>query len=131
MAKNQPKVKQKLLSELERIPIVEIACKRAGVARSTYYRWIDSDDDFREEVQQALEKGADIINDMAESKLINGIKEDKPQFVFFWLRHNHPKYRPAYLSKNKRKTMWDRQPLKALVEFIGDDGSIDDNGYKG
>lgn len=126
MAKNQPKVKQKLLSELERIPIIEIACKRTGVARSTFYRWVEGDDGFRDEVQQALEKGVDVINDMAESKLINGIKEDRWPAIFFWLRHNHPKYRPAYLSKNKKKSIWDKQPLKALVEFIGDDGSVDD-----
>ena len=63
---------------------------------------------------------------MAESKLINGVKEDRHQSIVFWLRHNHPKYRPAYLSKNKRKSIWDIQPLKALVEFIGDDGSVDE-----
>ena len=119
MSKNQPKVKQKILSELERIPIIEIACKRLGIARSTFYRWIEVDDEFREAFQLAIDRGVDMINDMAESKLINGIKEDKHQSIVFWLRHNHPKYRSAYLNKSKKKSLWDKQPIKTIVEFIG------------
>ena len=119
MSKNQPKVKQKILSELERIPIIEIACKRSGIARSTFYRWIEVDDEFREAFQLAIDRGVDMINDMAESKVINGIKEDKHQSIVFWLRHNHPKYRHAYLNKLKKKSLWDKQPIKTIVEFIG------------
>lgn len=120
MSKNQPLVKKKLLKELERVPIVELACQRVGISRSTFYRWLEADDEFSENVAASLEKGVDKVNDMAESKLITSIKENKHPAIVFWLRNNHPKYQPRSKSTLRKRSMWERQPVKAIVEFIGD-----------
>lgn len=125
MSKNQPQIKKKLLCELERVPIIQVACQRVGISRSTFYRWVDVDEEFADKVSSSIEKGIDIINDMAESKLISAIKEDKHSAIVFWLRHNSYKYRPSYLNKGRKKPIWERQPLKTIVHFVG--GNNDSN----
>ncbi len=123
MSKNQKKIKQKILDELEKIPIVGMACQRAGIGRSTYYRWLEDDAEFQNKAEVALNLSCQAINDLAESKLINGIKEDKHQSISFWLRHNHPKYyTPAQQTVNYRVNPKDKQINPILVHFIGGEG---------
>ena len=43
MSRNQDKDKAKVLAKLKRTPIVEAACKQAGIPRSTFYRWRKDD----------------------------------------------------------------------------------------
>lgn len=117
--RKKPKQAQ-ILKELEKTPIMSAACKRAGLARSTMYRWMNEDEEFAEEVHNAMDIGADLVNDMAESQVINGIKEGKQGYVTFWLKHNHAKYKPR-TSRHSRKSILERQPMKTLVEFIGGD----------
>lgn len=125
MAKNQDKVKKKLLEELEKAPIIQYACQKAGVSRSTFYRWVEEDDAFNKASKEALDRGIDSINDLAESKLISNLKDGHFGSITFWLRHNHERYK-LRTAKNKTGTsIWDRQPLKTIIEFIGKDP--DDN----
>jgi transcriptional regulator of acetoin/glycerol metabolism len=35
--------KNALIEALKEMPIVQIACKKAGVGRATYYRWLQED----------------------------------------------------------------------------------------
>lgn len=84
--------KVKLIEKLKKTPIVEVACKQAGVPRSTYYRWRKDDKDFLEACDTALEQSAGLINDMAESQLISAIKDKNMSAIFFWLKHHHKTY---------------------------------------
>ena len=86
------KDKQKLLDELKKTPIVQVACKRSGVGRATYYRWRKSDKAFAEAADEQLFAGAQLVNDMAESQLIAGIKEQNMTAIIFWLKHHHKAY---------------------------------------
>lgn len=55
----QKRIKQEknvLLEQLEKTPIVQIACEKSGVARSTYYRWMQSDKVFARQSREALLK---------------------------------------------------------------------------
>ena len=55
----QKRIKQEkniLLEQLEKTPIVQIACEKSGVARSTYYRWMQSDKVFARQSREALFK---------------------------------------------------------------------------
>lgn len=88
----QDKLKQKLVELLQVMPVVEAAVKRAGVARSTYYRWLENDPEFERLSQRAIEHSRDIVNDMAESQLIAGIRGKNLTAIMFWLKHNHPSY---------------------------------------
>jgi predicted DNA binding protein len=84
--------KAKLLVELKNTPIVQIACKRSGVSRATYYRWRKEDTGFADKADSALEQSASLINDMAESQLISAIKDKNLTAIIFWLKNHHKTY---------------------------------------
>lgn len=121
MTKRQNLTKAKLLKQLEKIPIVEVACQRTGIGRATYYRWKNDDEAFRGKAEEAIEQGCLLINDMAESKLINGVKDGNHNSIVFWLRHNHPKYHSPSLQAldYRRKPKRFKDFKVSLVEFIG------------
>ncbi len=93
--KRQIKDKNLVIENLKRIPIVEVACNKSGVGRTTFYRWKKQDVDFSKQVDQAIDEGIKLINDMAESQLLTAIKEGDLKAVFYWLNHRHQ----AYLNK--------------------------------
>lgn len=86
------KQKKALITHLRKMPIVQIACERSGVGRSTYYQWRAVDRIFARAADRALESGTFLINDMAVSKLIRKIQDENMPAINFWLTHNHPKY---------------------------------------
>ena len=116
------KDKGKVLEYLRSIPIVEVACKKSGVARSTYYRWRNDDLEFLRQSEEALQDGIDIINDLTESQLISLIKEKKFQAVQFWLRHNHQRFllkeKEHSLIKTKREIPLSKEQEKTLKQAL-------------
>lgn len=75
--------KVKFLEELTKaFGIVSVACQYAGVARSTFYHWRDTDADFRREVEDILE----IQGDFVESKLLENIKGNDTQSIIFYCK---------------------------------------------
>jgi hypothetical protein len=120
------KSKELFIEQLRRLPIVQVVCEKVGIARSTFYRWRDEDDDFREKIEAALAEGEEFINDMSESQLISLIKEGSYSAIAFWLRHRNPKFRerleidatvqaPQQLTPEQESTV--RQALQ-LAELI-------------
>lgn len=93
MSRNQDKDKQLLLAQLAKNPIVEAACKHVGLPRSTYYRWRKEDEAFAESCDETIEVSIGRINDLAESQLINAIKDQNMSAITFWLKHHHHRYR--------------------------------------
>jgi len=92
MSRNFIADKKKLLIKLTKLPIVEAACKQAGIPRSTYYRWRKDDPNFASACDEAIEHSSDLINDMAESQLISAIKDKSMPAITFWLKHHHKAY---------------------------------------
>lgn len=90
--KHQSKEKDKVLEQLKKMPIAQLACERAGISRATYYRWRNDDKKFAESADKALEEGEALITDMTESQLISLIRDRNFQALQLWLRHHHPKY---------------------------------------
>ena len=88
----QEKEKQALIEALKEMPIIQVACKRAGVSRATYYRWRQEDKDFMRKSRDALDHGIEFINDMSESQLVTLIKEKKMPAIALWLKHHHAQY---------------------------------------
>lgn len=86
------KDKERLIEALKEMPIIQIACKKAGVSRATYYRWRKEDKEFLRNSEDALLHGIEFINDMGESQLITLIKEKKMPAIALWLKHNHKRY---------------------------------------
>ncbi len=85
--------KKVLLEQLRKIPIVQIACERADIGRTTYYRWRREDEKFKKAADEAMLDGEEMINDLSESQLITLIKEKNFSAIQLWLRQHHPKYR--------------------------------------
>lgn len=84
--------KQALIEAIKEMPIIQIACKKAGVSRATYYRWRNEDNQFKRQSEDAMSQGIDFINDMSESQLITLIREKKMPAIALWLKTNHPRY---------------------------------------
>lgn len=88
----QSREKEKLLDQLRKMPIIQIACEKAGIARASYYRWRSEDKEFAKASDGALAEGEAFITDISESQLIQMIRDRNFQAVQLWLRHHHPKY---------------------------------------
>ncbi len=93
MSRNQDADKKRLLLQLTKTPIVEAACKQIGLPRSTYYRWRKEDEAFLSKCDETIELSIGRINDLAESQLINAIKQQHMGAITFWLKHHHRSYR--------------------------------------
>ncbi len=88
----QQKEKEALIKSLSEMPIIEIACKRAGVGRASYYRWLKEDSEFLKKADNALQEGRELINDMSESQIVQMIKEKKMPAIALWLKNNSSRY---------------------------------------
>ncbi len=85
------KLRDLLIAALKELPIVQIACKKVGIGRTTYYRW-RKNKEFAARADQALAEGEALITDMSESQLISLIHNGNFQAVQLWLKTHHPKY---------------------------------------
>ena len=108
MKKNKASM-QKMIEYLERTPIVESGCSKLGIARSTFYRWLE-DAEFKELVDQALQRGRSVVDDVAESHLVSGIKDGNMGAVKFWLANNNDRY--------KKKVQVIKQHMSPVSEEI-------------
>ncbi|HNS64990.1 MAG TPA: phBC6A51 family helix-turn-helix protein [Candidatus Woesebacteria bacterium] len=84
--------KRLLIEQLKKTPIVQLACEKIGVARSTYYRWKKQNKTFAKEAEEAILAGELLINDMAEAQLLSAIRDKNLTAIIFWLKHHHHRY---------------------------------------
>ena len=86
------KSKKQILEHLRKMPLVQVACEKSGVARASFYRWKQKDKDFAKEVDAAIAEGEAMITDMSEAQLVTLIRDKNFQAVQLWLKSHHPKY---------------------------------------
>jgi hypothetical protein len=86
------KDQQLIIEQLKKIPIVEIACEKIRISRSTFYRWRE-DKAFAAAADAAMKDGELYINDISEAQVISLIKEKNWPAISFWLRAHHPTYK--------------------------------------
>lgn len=103
--------KQELIEQLKKTPIIQVACEKVGVARATFYRWRKEDVDFAEKIEEAVNAGSQLINDMAESVLITAIRNGNITAIIFWLKNHHKMYSPKMevITKNGDIPLTDEQ----------------------
>lgn len=87
--------KSNFLKILKDAPFISYAAKKIGIARATIYRWIRSNPEFREEVEEALKEGRRHYCDAAEMVIVEKINQKDMAAVKFYLQHNDPRYRPV------------------------------------
>lgn len=106
--KRVAKDKQVILENLKQVPIIQVACQKSGIGRASYYRWRKGDKSFAKKADEAVHEGRLLINEMAESQLINSIKEQNMTGIIFWLKNNNPVYGDkvelTHKAKNKKLT---------------------------
>ncbi len=115
IAIRQTKEKEAVFEALKEIPIVQMACKKAGIGRATYYRWLKEDRNFQKQVDNAMNRGFEYINDMGEAQVIILIKEKKLPAIALWLKHHHPHYGAKVEIERKGNI---QEPLSAKQEEI-------------
>lgn len=108
------RVRDKFLEELRRVPVVRVACKNCGISHNTVYRWRKEDSKFKELMDQALNEGEDMINDLAESKLLTLINDEHFSAIRFWLTFRHPKFKKSEIIKNEEQEHQHDEIIKAL-----------------
>lgn len=86
------KQKELLIEQLRKTPIIEIACQKAGVGRTSFYRWRAEDAKFDLACNESFGEGVELINDLAESKLVSQIQNDNTNAIRFWLQNHHKLY---------------------------------------
>ena len=83
MDKSRHIKKEALLNALEKsLGVVTIACKTAEIPRSTYYKWLKEDEEFKQQVQE-LEN---VALDFAESQLHQQISDNSTAATIFYLK---------------------------------------------
>lgn len=98
MKKSKRIIKQ-ILEELEKCGIVQVACDKVGISRNTFYRWLKEDEDFLNQVNTSITMGIGVVNDVAVSNVLEGIKRKDIVSTKYWLSHRHPDFRKPYVYK--------------------------------
>ena len=94
--------KESLLKALEQsLGVVTVACKKAGIPRSTFYKWMKEDEGFAKEVKEI----DNVALDFVESQLHKQIAADSTAATIFYLK-----------TKGKKRGYVERQ------EITGADG---------
>lgn len=89
----------KLVEEIEKTPLIQIACDKVGISRNTFYRWMKEDEDFLARVNEAVSLGTGLVSDVAISNVLEGIKKKDSMYTKYWLSHKHPDFRRPYVHR--------------------------------
>ena len=86
------KEKNQLIDNLRQMPIIESACRKTNISRTTFYRWKKDDKEFAKVADEAMHEGENLISDLSENQLISLIRDGNFQAIQLWLKHHHKKY---------------------------------------
>jgi len=125
--------KKAIVEQLKKTPIIQVTCEKMGVSRATFYRWKKRDPKFAEDAEVALQEGAQLINDMAESQLISAIRDGNLTGIIFWLKNHHKNYSPKLevTTTNKDLPLTDEQKeliRKSLSMAFSEERKEEENG---
>jgi hypothetical protein len=90
--------RSRLIEILRERPHIGYACKKVGISRMTFYRWMKDIASFRDEVSDAMEQGRSIWTEIAEAALLKNVKEGRSGDIKYYLSNNSP----TYMSEKKR-----------------------------
>tara|TARA_R110000787_G_scaffold67113_1_gene150385 strand:- start:1264 stop:1638 length:375 start_codon:yes stop_codon:yes gene_type:complete len=102
MNKSRHIKKESILKSLEKnLGVVTLSCRKADIPRSTFYKWLNEDNEFAKQVKDI----ANVALDFAESELFKQIQNGIPTSTIFYLK-----------TKGKKRGYIERQ------EITGADG---------
>lgn len=110
MDENRHIKKEAVLDALEKsLGVVTTAVKSVDVARSTFYKWLNEDEDFAKAVKDI----ENIALDFAESQLHKQIKEGAVAATIFYLKTKGK--RRGYIEKSELDVTSGDEPI--IIEF--------------
>lgn len=105
-----------MLAALESsLGVVTTACKKTGIPRSTYYKWLKEDSDFAEKVKDI----ENVSLDFAESKLFEQMQDNNTSATIFYLKTKGRKR--GYWEKQQFDMTTDDEPIKININLTDDD----------
>tara|TARA_R100000742_G_C4279508_1_gene104273 strand:- start:1623 stop:1982 length:360 start_codon:yes stop_codon:yes gene_type:complete len=112
MDKSRHIKKESVLKALEQsLGVVNMACKKADIPRSTFYKWMKEDDDFAQKVQDI----DNIALDFVESQLHRQIADNSTTATIFYLKTKGKKR--GYIERQEI-TGADGMPTNFQIEII-------------
>jgi len=108
------KKKVEFLSEYQRLlGIITATCQKVGINRSTYYDWIDQDEEFKKAVEKlSIQQRGDV-----EDRLVKAIAADNIAAIIFYLKSKHPEYKP----KMDVKATYNQEEMDDLAKAMKND----------
>ena len=83
MDKSRHIKKESMLKALEKnLGVVTLSCRKANIPRSTFYKWVNEDKEFAEQVKEI----ENVALDFAESELLKQIQNGIPTSTIFYLK---------------------------------------------
>ena len=112
MDKSRHIKKESMLKALENsLGIVTVACRNADIPRSTFYKWLNEDNEFAKKVQDI----ENIALDFAESQLHTQIRDNNTSATIFYLKTKGKKR--GYIERQEI-TGADGMPTNFQIEII-------------
>tara|TARA_R110002020_G_scaffold2083_1_gene9507 strand:+ start:1249 stop:1602 length:354 start_codon:yes stop_codon:yes gene_type:complete len=114
MNKSRHIKKEAILQALENsLGVVTVACKQADVPRSTYYKWLNEDEEFAKAVKDI----ENIALDFGESQLHKQIGDGNTSATIFFLKTKGKKR--GYIERNEVDLTSGDEPIKINVNIKG------------
>jgi hypothetical protein len=114
MDKSRHIKKESILEALEKsLGVVTVACKQADVPRSTYYKWLNEDEDFAKSVKDI----ENIALDFGESQLHKQIGDGNTSATIFFLKTKGKKR--GYVERSELDLTSGDEPIKINVNIKG------------
>lgn len=112
MDKSRHIKKESVLKALEQsLGVVNMACKKANIPRSTFYKWMKEDEDFAKQVEDI----DNIALDFVESQLHRQIADNSTTATIFYLKTKGKKR--GYIERQEI-TGADGMPTNFQIEII-------------
>ena len=114
MDKNRHIKKETILQALEKsLGVVTVACKQAGIPRSTYYKWLKEDTEFAKNVRDI----ENIALDFAESQLHSQMRDGNTSATIFYLKTKGKKR--GYVERQELDVQSGENPFNVSVNIKG------------
>ena len=112
MDKSRHIKKEAILKALENsLGVVTVACKKADIPRSTYYKWLKEDKDFAKDVKEI----ENIALDFAESQLHTQMKDGSTSATIFYLKTKVKKR--GYVERSELDVTSNNERIKINVNL--------------
>tara|TARA_R100000655_G_scaffold48576_1_gene86003 strand:- start:795 stop:1145 length:351 start_codon:yes stop_codon:yes gene_type:complete len=116
MDKSRHIKKESILSALESsLGVVTTACKKTGIPRSTFYKWMKEDSEFADKVKDI----ENVSLDFAESKLFEQMSENNTSATIFYLKTKGRKR--GYWEKQQMDMTTDDEPIQINIKLTDED----------